>query len=90
MTTLSKALSGFLGNRLGQTVGFRIFDVETQGRSPLLENPIQFYRSCRIGSSRRSRNCRLQVAERPSGNWIPESRQGAIDPGVSPVLHVDH
>jgi hypothetical protein len=46
---LREALPGFPGNRLGQTMGFRIFDVEAHGRSPLLENPLQFYHSYKTG-----------------------------------------
>jgi hypothetical protein len=38
---LGKALPGFLGNRLGQTMSFRILDVETRGPSPILENSLQ-------------------------------------------------
>src|ERR1035437_249217 len=76
---LGQALPGFPGNRLGQTMGFRIFDVETHDRSPILENPLQFYHSRKIGSSRFSRSCPPQVSERTSGNCALVSRQGFTD-----------
>src|ERR1022692_630566 len=85
---LGKALPGFLSNRLGQTMGFRICDVETHGRSPILENPLQFYHFCKLAVPTCSRNCQLQVSERRSGNWILESRQGASNRGLRPMPDV--
>src|ERR1035437_5536927 len=85
---LGKALPGFLSNRLGQTMGFRICDVETHGRSPILENPLQFYHFCKLAVPTCSRYSQLQVSERRSGNWILESRQGASNRGLRPMPDV--
>src|ERR1019366_3292489 len=67
------------GHHFRQTMGFRILDVETRDRSPILENPLQFYHSRKIGSSRFSRSCQPQVSERTSGNCVLVSRQGFTD-----------
>jgi hypothetical protein len=57
-------------------MGFRIFDVETHGGSPLLENPLQFYHCCKTGISRSAETASIGFRNGIRGNWILEAAMG--------------